>query len=225
MKFDNNNLIVLEQCEFPGNIGDSCAETARYQILAAFFDHKQVVNLSAFITDKGVIRHPDSPWREDDTSGDQVAPLLAACSVFQPELADKVCGQLIANKYRTGNDKLISPGLAALMRKHKNKSFQWFFDLSIVGQALLFKLPIRWSDDKKRLELSNDSSADYLNFVNYLAYSLLKEKMTWPCRLAMKLVSKELVLQKVQDYYKPEPNSSWLINLYKEAIDVLWSRK
>lgn len=211
MIIDNYNTVVLEQVAFPGNIGDSCAESARYAILTQ--DGK--INLAAFVTDKGVIRHPTSPWGPEDVSSDQVMPLLAASSVLQPLLANRIVDQIKKAGYKTGNGNYINPGLYATIRRHENRPWLWMSDLAILGQALLFKLPLRWDENKKRL-VKNEDVSDYLNYTIFLKHAELKKSMTWPCKLALFLTGKKQVLPAVQKYYSPEPNNSMILDAYNK---------
>ena len=213
-----NGLVVLDQCGFPGNIGDSCAETSRLYVLKRFVTG-QVENekeiLSQFITPKGIIRHPDSPWKEDDTSSDQVLPFVVAATKW----TEPIPGCLFFS--RTGNGDLVTPNLLAVQKRALGKS-SWFYDLSILGQSFIFKIPFRWNDEKKWFESSKDSSCDYLNFVMALIQSNESNSITWPIRSAIKRTSKDLVLNKIKQYYLKEPNSENLVSLYSLAIDKIW---
>lgn len=224
MYIDNYKTIVMEQnpAGSPGNLGDSCAESSRVATLKFVLKQDSGINLTVFITDNGIIRHPDSPWRENDTSGDQVYPLIAAASLSQPELAKTIVQKLSDAGNKTGNGDRLSPGMYGQIYRAQNKPNLWISDLPVLAQALIFKLPYRWSDSKKTLEKTSGSSGDYLNFVNALAFAKAKNNITWPMKLAMKLINKELVLQKVKDYYQIEPNSKWLIDLYTEALGIIY---
>jgi hypothetical protein len=221
MYIDTYGFIIMEQSALPGGYGDSCAETSRYVVLAYINGKKLDIDLRPFVTEKGVLRHPDSPWREDDTSSDQVYPLIAAGYVLQPVVAYKAIKQIADAGDRTGNSDKINIGMYAQIARFFSKDYLWVRDLTLVGQALIFKIPFRWSDSKKRLERSSGSSSDYLNFINGLAFARIN-KWTWPCWLATKIISKEKAMSKVSDYYKPEPNSDWLLQLYTRAIPKIW---
>lgn len=220
MIFDNYQYLIMEQVEAPGNSGDSAAETGRYVTLKAVIGEKVIIDLSHFITEKGILRHPDSPWRENDISSDQVAPLLAAASLIQPEIADKIMKQL--ENGHTGNGDLISLGLRGQIRRAQDKHFLGFSDLPMLGQALLFKLPFRYSESKHWLEGNDDSSGDYLNFVNSLAFAKAKGKLSLSQKLSMKLISKQKCLDKVKHYYRNEPHAGFLIDLYSKALELIY---
>lgn len=222
MMIDTYGYVIMEQSPLPGGYGDSCAETGRYAVLAYINGTKLDIKFNSFVTDIGVLRHPDSPWREDDTSGDQVSPLIAATALIQPVLGYRVIKQIEDAGYKTGNGDLLSPGIYAQMRRAQRKSFLWLSDLALVGQALLLKLPIRWSDSKRWFESTSGSSCDYLNLVNNLAFARAMESWTWPCWLATKLISQELALSKAKDYYEPEPNNGMILEQYAEAIPKIW---
>lgn len=221
MLLDAYLLISMDE-SFPGSIGDSCAESSRYAVIAHVNSKQPKLGLQYLVTDKGLVRHPDSPWREDDTSGDQAFPFIAAADLTQPELAKKVIQQTKDAGYRTGNGDLISPGMYGQIRRAENKSMLWLSDLPLLAQALIFKIPFRWSDSKKAFETTADSSGDYLNFINAIAYAHAKGNITWPMRLAMRLVSKETALAKVKHYYRNEPNSQWVTDEYEKAINLIW---
>lgn len=219
MYLDQQNLIVMEQSGLPGGYGDSASETGRYVTLLGVIGDKTFINLGPFVTDKGILRHPLSPWRENDSSSDQVSPLIVGASVSgQFILEDKI---LKFTKYKTGNGDFITLGLLANKRRAQYKHFLWISDLAILAQALVFKLPYRWSDSKKTLE-KNTNTSDYLNFINNLAFAKVKKNITWPLKLAMKLTPKEKVLEAIKSYYKSEPNSQWLIDIYIKALEVLY---
>jgi len=86
-------------------------------------------------------------------------------------------------------------------------------------QSLIFKIPFRWSDSKKRFELSKDSSADYLNYIVTCVY--LKKRGKRP----IITVSKKVLLDKVKEYLAKEPNSWWMVNLYEQALEELFTSR
>lgn len=220
MKFDKYGLIELEQCGFPGNIGDGCAEYARYATLCKFLDIPISPNLIAFITDIGVLRHPNSIWGTSDTSDDQVSPLIAAAALYQPELADKIIAQLEAAGCKSGNGQYIHLTTFAQIFRYQKYPLQWLFDMSILGQTVFMLLPFRWSDSKHWFESNKNSSSDYLNWLNFLIFAKM-QSFSWPCRLALKLISAEKTFEKIQDYYCPEPQA-WIVPMYEQAIRNLY---
>lgn len=222
---DNYGYIEMEQDPVgdPGRTGDSLAETSRYVTIAYVIGDDPKINLVHFVTDKGCLRHPNSPWREEDCSGDQSFPLIAASCLTQPELCSKVIKQIRDSGNRTGNGDLITPGMRGQIRRAENKKLLAISDIPLLIQALLFKVPFRWSDSKKRLESSKEASGDYLNFINALAFAKAKGKITLPMKLAMKLISKQKCLDMVVHYYRNEQNSQGLIDLYKKALDNIYA--
>ena len=220
MILDSYGFINMEQSQAPGSIGDSAAETSRYIVLAFINGQKLDINLSYFVTDKGLLRHPLSPWREDDTSLDQMYPLVAAAALISSdELRVKIDSFISGTK--TYNGKIVTLGFKAQLNRSKDNSIPWIDDLALLGQALLFKIPIRWSDSKKRPELMSSSSSDYLNYVSGLAFAKIKG-LTWPLKLARLLISKEQIMDKVEQYYAPEPNVRWLLDEYKKALKEIY---
>jgi hypothetical protein len=221
MVLDNYRFIKMEQCLWPGSTGDSCAETGRYITLSYLIGEDPEINLFPFMTDKGFLRHPETLWREDDFTSDQMAPFLSAASLTQPLLAGIAVNRIKNAGWKTGNGDYITPGLLASIKRVQNSKIQWIYDLAFLGQALIFKLPIRWSDSKRWFERSEGSSADYLNFLNGIAFAKAKKKLTWPMKLALKLTGKAKIMSKVEDYYFVEPNSQWILDIYKKALEVL----
>jgi hypothetical protein len=228
MKFDANGLIMMEQDTFPGSIGDSCAETSRYATLDKLLNSPASAQLTLFITSGGVVRYPSppSPWGASDTSSDQVAPLIAACSLTDPPLADEILSLIKDSGYRTGNGTFINPGMWAQMMRHQGSRVQWLWDLSVLGQAMIFKLPFAWNPNASAnpnswFVSSANQTSGYLNFINFLAFAKAK-KWTWPCRLAVKVIGQKKALNQVVTYYKPEPNSAWLLNTYAIAVAKIW---
>lgn len=221
MKTDSNGLIEMEHCAFPGNVGDSCAETCRYISLVAFvfnsFEQQAFSKaIEMFLSPVGVLRHPKSPWREDDTSSDQVLPLVVAADFCGFDLPGFVF------KTKTGNGDYVSPMLFAVQKRFKRKQY-WFFDLSILAQCYVFKIPFRWNDEKKSFEGSKGSSCDYLNLIISLIHSVKTKTETWPIKKAIKSLDKDVVFQKVKDYYSNEPNA-FVVSWYEKAITKLWSK-
>ncbi len=207
MKLDDYKTMVMEQCPWPGNIGDSCAETSRYAHLKLLLgDDIDDVNLNCFVTTRGYIRHPTAPdaWRERDFSSDQALPLFLAFSLFDAKQAQKMKYRMEDYKWRTGNGNLVSPLLYALL----NES-QFLLKLFVVIQALLFAFPTRWSDSKNQFESSIDSSCDYINYIH----------CTVKVPRHYQLVHLDFLKEKVRQYYHNEPNSEFLIELYDKVID------
>lgn len=224
MVLDQYSYIRMEQTDFPGSVGDSCAETSRYITLCILIGVNPGINLNAFVTEYGILRHPDSPWKENDTSSDQICPLIAAASLTDPKLADKIIQLIRQNQYKTGNGDLISPLVANNMLRHEKSKFVLFSDFDILVQSLLFKFPYRYNENTKKFDKSSNS-ADYLNFVNCLAFAKIRESQSPALWLAKKLTSPKTVLNKINEYYAPESNKSWVMNIYEQGIHILWSSK
>lgn len=222
MILDNYNFIIMEQnlTTDPGRLADSLAETSRYIVLAFVNGQKLDINLHYFVTDKGLLRHPLSPWGVEDTSLDQIYPLIAAAALISPnELRSKIDSFISGTKIYNG--KIVTPGFKAQLNRSKDNSTPWIDDLALLGQALIFKLPFRWSDNKKWFEWSSGSSSDYLNYVNGLAFAKIKGE-TWPLKLARFIISKDKILGKIHEYYIPEPNVKWLLDEYEKALKVIY---
>lgn len=208
---DQYKTLVMEHCSFPGNIGDSCAETGRYKhLLDTVEEFGLEVDLNAFITEEGFVRHPTAPekddhgdsWRETDFSSDQALPLFLG---GKGSITRIVGERIKAAGYKTGNGDFVSPIFFALLTGRF-----WLVDLCIIGQLIAFALPWRWSDQYNRFEEMKESSADYLNFIHAAIYA-----HPW----IKKLLPKNKLKQKIRDYYQVEPNSEFLIALYDRVID------
>lgn len=213
---DELGLLKMEASGYPPNIGDSCAETSRWLHLLELLHKDDNVNpdiLYKFMTDKGFVRHPNAPerdtngdsWREDDFTSDQGLPLyLAAKSYDLTSLENNIKTTIKSNYFRTGNGDFVNPIFFAVLINSK-----WLLNIVLFFQILVFKFPFRWSDSKKQFERSEGSSADYLNFIHALFYS---------SKWVRKFVNPEKLLKKVIDYYKDEPNSKWIMDLYYELL-------
>jgi hypothetical protein len=214
-----NGMIQLEQTGPPGNIGDSAAESGRLSTLRTFLKQPNSdIKLDNFVqADGAVIRHPDSPWGASDTSSDQVIPLLPMLDKSTQSL---VIRRIRNDGYRTGNSQLISPLLYAQLKRAEGSRLQLVWDLAILLQALLFYSPIRWNDATGSLTSSAGSTADYLNWLNTILFSKMKNP-TPTSKLAKKLVPNSKILAAVSSYYAPEPDSAWLIDLYKKALEKI----
>ena len=218
----------MEQDGLPGGYGDSCAETSRYITLDKLLGNPASSQLTLFITSGGVVRYPSppSPWGVSDTSSDQEAPLIAATSLTDPSLADEILSLIKDSGYRTGNGTLINPGMWAQMMRHQGSRIQWLWDLAILGQALIFKLPLAFNPNASAnpnswLVAASTQTSGYLNWVNALAFAR-QVKWTWPCWLATKIISSDKTWKNIQSYYQPEPNSSWVLNVYAQALKKIW---
>lgn len=227
MYLDANGLVVLEQSAFPGNTGDSCAETSRLVTLQILLGDDIHSELHLFIVSGGIIRYPDSPWGITDTSSDQVSPLIVATALTDLSLTKTITNILEENHLRTGNGDIVTPGLLANLERAENHRFLWFMDLTNLLQALIFKLPLTWNpsatiNPKTWLISSKTQSSGYLNWINNLAFAKIKGD-TWPNKLAKKLIKKEKALEMVRNYYAPEQNSAWLLTLYSSALEKIWS--
>lgn len=214
MKFDDLGLMIMEHVAHPGSIGDSCAETARHQILVLAARGELLVEtpLRKFITESGYLRHPTSPWREDDFSNDQALPLLMAFDLSG--LTSDAERMRSRSRFRIfGSKAIMSAGMFALVHR-------WFWILNLVNviQGLLFMIPWRWSDDDRlkgkiwKFERSQGSSADWLNFAITFIYLRLMAKR------ATMIQPRHRILAKVKDYYRVEPNPEWISGLYDEAL-------
>jgi len=222
VKLDGHFTIVREKDQGPGDLGDSCADTARITMLSLF----PAVDLTKFRTPKGYIRHPDSPWREDDFSSDQAAPLYMAYTLDPnryPGYAWEMEARL--SPWRTGDGKRLSPGLWALVNR-----FDGLVALITLLQGVLFLFPLRWNDSHhgdikhwwQRIQWGGDEG-DYLNWIAYIEYlDMLGYKHT--VRACYMLRSTKTCMQKVAKYYANQPNSEWVLDIYLDHFSGLKRR-
>lgn len=224
MRWDNYGLIQMEQNPEgdPGNLGDSFAETFRVLTLEYFTGQRNpydaVQKYQAVRTPKGFVRHPDSPWREDDFSGDQFTPGYIALDIYgQTACRADMEAVVFLNSWRTGNNDLMPANFWAAKSRADGKP-SWFKDLSILAQAYGMRyLPYRWNDEKRWFESTKNSSADYLNWIMLLVHAHVKGH-TWATRRALRVFTRNELYGKVLDYYAPEPNAGWVLSLYFHAI-------
>ncbi len=216
-----NGAVELEQVGRPGSIGDSCAETSRWDNLLFKLGFSSPFLLDQFICEDGLLRHPDlknyydangESWGVDDFTSDQGAPLYLAARnrPHTLHLAREVKSVIHKKSWwgRTGNGDLVNPKFHAILNDR-----QWLLNLGVRGQAIAFNLPFRWSDRLNKFEPMKDSYADYLN---YFHFGLEAD------RDVRRMISKETMLEKIMAYYEPEPNSKQLTDLYHTALLTLW---
>ncbi len=209
MKQDQLGLLISQTSDYPGSHGDSCAETCRLYVLrsAARDPRMDELMIELFRTSKGYLRHPAiANWwgGEDDFSSDQALPMLMALDCMgNTQTAKSHTLLAIARerlKWKTGRH-FASLGVMALARKMWNT----FAALQIL-QALVFKIPIRWSDSKNWFESTHGSSADYLNFAVALIY-LEDCGVRWHRRIVLWLCPANRIFERVTHYYASEPPS------------------
>ena len=214
MKLDSYKTLVMEHCSWPGNIGDSCAESSRYKHLADLMGESDLgIDLFQFVTDKGFVRHSTAPekddkgnsWRESDFSSDQATPLFLGANSYLNNIKETLRHTISKNGWKTGNGDFVTPTLFSFL---KNSNIG--INLTTAIQALLFRFKYRWSDENNKFEENEESSAEYLNWIQEAIYCN---------KFVRKLVPKEILKKKIRSYYAIEPNVQFLIDLYDKAID------
>lgn len=214
MKSDSFGCLISEQGDYPSNLGDSCAETCRALHMRHWLKAYTIIPFLSyykFITESGYVRHPNAPhdWREDDFTSDQALPLFVFLKASHSEdLKLQMISRIRENNWKTGNGDLVTPIFFSLLIESK-----WLLNFCLIIQTLLFKLPFRWSDSKKKFESMENMSGDYLNFIHASAYA---------SPIVRKLISQTKLKDRVRHYYKDEPNCAWLIALYDEFIEKFW---
>lgn len=218
MKIENG-AVISETSDFPGSHGDACAETARLFILS-YSNNSEVwreLNIYQFETETGYLRHPKL-WNwwggENDFSNDQALPLMMAMDAHETNVGltrlDVMRSRL---KWRIPpKGAILSPGVWFLARK------MWtMFCLATIAQALVFRLPIRWDDGKKRFARQSESTADWLNYAVSLVY-LADCGEAWAVRACLRLTRTEEILARIERYYLPETHRQPILTEYYNAL-------
>ncbi len=91
------------------------------------------------------------------------------------------------------------------------------FQLFLIAQALIFKIPIRWDDSAKGFRSTEGSSADYLNFFHSCAWLHLI-KRGWCLPIIRWLCPPERILAMIRHYYRNEPHSEFIVEMSEHAI-------
>jgi len=206
MKRDENGLMISEECAWPGNVGDSCANTARSEVL-----NPQGQPMCHFVTGKGFVRYANLPadWMEDDFSDDQCLPLyMAATTPIKIAIRTRL-------PYKAGNGGLHSPLTYAIIWDHFSIAnlclkAQWFF---------MTKVPWRWSDDARlkwyqRIVRTEGSVADYLNWFVTCVYLKRLGKLSLKPDL-------DKVSRAVYTYFQNEPNNKQVLEDFERGFE-LW---
>lgn len=215
---DQYGLLVMEHVSYPGNIGDSCAETCRYFHINRNATLGEVEAIRNFRTDTGYIRHPDAPvdWREKDFSSDQATPLYL--SFVKYDLYDYALefeSRVRAAGWRTGNGDILPLIWITIFRRAHNKQ-TWASDIPLLLQSLTLRfLPFRWNDERKTVESTADSSSDWINHFHVLFQAA--QSPTWISKLARLITPHNLIMGKVRHYYNIEPNVQFLLYAYETA--------
>lgn len=210
MKLENGELISeIWPDGHPANYGNSMAESSRYVHLCIWlyteasrppYKANLPIELLVFRTSETYIQSasPNCP-KDWLVSSDQ-------CIVWHLIMRSKEMEDRIKSAgWRTPDGNLVSPMFYAVLTRNK-----FLLNLFVGLQALIFKFPWRWNDGYKRIEHSSESSADYLNWLHCALYC---------SKWIRRLVNIKTMEEKIENYYKPEPNSDWLVNLYKELIN------
>lgn len=205
MKFDVYDLLIMEH-DLPNMqaaVGDSCAETGRYLILAKYYNglaaalagsipskvSKYLENTvyPSFIGYGTLVRHPLAIM-EWGFGPDQWTPRYLCAKLFEYEDDSYVI--------RNMHEKM--PITLMTLAARYPKLFGFAFCLV---QELVLKFK---------------PSGDSLNWFMVVVYT----------NYAPKILSKEQFINSVEVYYKPETDlGAWTFNsLYKKASDEVWAR-
>ncbi len=229
MKIDRYGTLITDE-EYPGCVGDSCANTARQFILELFIpkELRSNLDLKIFRTERGYVRHPEAPsgppvskddWREVSFTSDQALPLLMAYDLSEHPLYGSEMKKFC--RFKTAPKKFSAPGVFSFCF-----GLNWLLFFFTVLQAFIFMIPYRWSDDNRmagkwwKVEKSEGSSADYLNYVATAAWFHLKE-MRLRAYFLVWLAGEEKCRLKISSYFRPEPNSNWIVKSFFTATDQI----
>jgi hypothetical protein len=206
MYFDDHGALNMEHVPFPGSIGDACAETARFHLLAGISFEQMDRIYRAFVTKDGYLRHPDAPptWREADFSGDQAIPLfLLFTSYGMKDWADEMLRRFKEAGWRTGNGRLLALSWIPVIARSRGKQ-SWLSDLPMLAQSLWLRL-FSWT--------YSDGTADHLNHYHSMKFAD-RYGHTVTSRLATWLLPHSVVMKHVRKYYLKEPNSAFVVDAY-----------
>jgi len=206
MRRDEIGLLVSETSSWPGSIGDSCANTARSQVLNPVTTFTQF--LQAFVTATGFVRHPSAPegWRESDFSDDQMLPLyMAGSEAIKQKIRER-------SRFMSPTGGPHNPLTMCIINDWLISACFFLF----IQKCLMMYLPYRWSDRDglkwyQRFERTSESSADWLNWIAVAVY--LKRRN----RLFIS-VPVDYVSRKVFDYFSNEPNNTQVLADYEAAF-------
>jgi hypothetical protein len=211
---DEFGLLVREQNgpKDPGRIGDSCFDTS-CDVLANLYLGCNVScaeKLKMFFTTTGTIRHPKSPWRENDQTSDQDLLLYVALKLAGNPLHLEMKKAVIARGYRTGNWDFVSPGyLAEILDSQILRS------VCLLVQLIFFLFPFYWNDGKW-LKGEWPIGNNYRRSDGYLAWVLIAVMAP---KFIRKLIPKSVLYSKIKSYYAPDPNSAWVLRNYEQVIE------
>lgn len=232
MRLDHYGLLVREKVREPehekANLGDSAADTCRAYVLGLRKkDGQEIANGSnpyiPFLTEKGMLRHPDlygvKDWDEKDFTNDQLVPLLLAAYLSSSEYLKFKRFRILAVDwciFIRGTWKLLQPAVYAILYEQ-----WWLLKLFNDFQGFLLSLPFRWSDDERNRGLSSSEGKvqDYLNMIviSYFLYEIGHSvSLPRPAEECAKAV--DLYRHGVEDF---EPNAEWEVALYWKALDEL----
>jgi hypothetical protein len=202
-----NGALVREQNE--NDVDDSCFDSSElYHMLDKLRwagEPRQWPNLSQFIIDGKLQRHPQTKFM-DDISSDQAHMFMLAYPRFNDWfISFKPAGWFW---FKTSNNNLISFGLWALLTEVK-----LWQNLSLLIQIILFWIPIRWCD--------GDNPNFRLGFIKLNCgyrhhcgdYRLFKQCLYYAPKWIKRMVSKK-TLRRMTRYYwygeKWSPPAYWI---------------
>jgi hypothetical protein len=218
MRIENGALLRDQNSDFAGASGDSCFDTAECKNMLGKIlvinpsegDFTKMVrtfrelNLSQFIIDGKLQRHPSTAWM-NDISSDQAHMYALTTGVVPVD---------VSTTGRTSNGDRVSPGYWAYIH---NK--QWLSNILLIGQMILFWIPIRWCDgNNPNFRLGPIKlNIGYRHWCG--DYRLFKQSLYYAPWIVRRLVSKRTLKKMTRYYWEPEPNAEWLIEIDDKYIE------
>lgn len=210
MKVDDLGCLIMEKDGEPGDLGDSCAETGRFCVIAPPGIPFTYVDLSRFVTEEGFVRHPRAPWREDDFTSDQMIYLLMGSFLRDRDVYEYVRSHLD----RMQKARLPDVWLLKWQAFH-------LLGVTAIAQIILNAFPIRWSDahDREgfwnvwRFTWSSNSTVSFMTVTTTMIF-LKRVGITWP----LFFFNRDRYLERTAAYYADQPDSSWFVELFRRAL-------
>lgn len=195
----------------PGSTGDSCFDTSEAYCFYSWVGWSQVLLLSRFIdSNQKLQRHPNTFWPDTISSDQAHAFLLASRGHYYRDFA---VNQIVQNGFRTSNGNLVSVGLYAEIM-----GWKWLTILSVLGQMILFWVPVRWNDGN----VKSYRERVQFGFRHHCGdYRLFKLSLRNCPLVVRRLVSKKTLKKMTRYYWEPEPNVQWLIDLDDKFVELL----
>jgi hypothetical protein len=203
-----NGTLVREQN--PNDVDDSCFDSSecRHMTYIRCGNHLGV-DIKKFLVNGTLERHPQTNWPNDMSSDQEHMWMLTARATFRDQaLTENIVLKTVLRGYRTSNKNLVSLGYFALIKR-----WTWLSNLLLIGQIILFWIPVRWND-------GNGSSRLQFGYRHHCGdYRLFKQCLYYAPWIIRRMVLKSTLKKMTRYYWEPEPNVEWLIQLDDEFVE------